>query len=83
MAHQDPIRKLKRLLECNALDKAWHPHTLLQTQALAMSADTFQRLINDQGMVLVIGKPEEYVLDHRCLLTLSSENGNVACFGMS
>jgi hypothetical protein len=77
---QEPIRRLTRLLQSNALNPDWHPHTLSEGEALTLSADAFQSLVNDQGLVLLLGPPGDAGLNGDHLLSLRSKTGQVECF---
>lgn len=53
---------------------------MTEGEALTISADTFQSLVNNQGLLLVEGQPSDSTLDHHRLLALTSRSGYVECF---
>ncbi|KAF8325331.1 uncharacterized protein EI90DRAFT_3291774 [Cantharellus anzutake] len=78
---QEPIKKLSRLLESEALDTDWRPRTMMEAEAFTMPSSTFQSIVNNEGLVLMVGPPGNTPkLDLYDLLSLKSKGGVVECF---
>ena len=53
---------------------------LMESEALAMSPDEFQSVVNGKGLLLVVGEPSDIKWDPARLLTLTGRGGRVQCF---
>lgn len=63
-----------------SLDPTWCPRMLMESEALAMSPDEFQSVLNGEGLLLVVGEPSDIEWDPARLLTLTGRGGRVQCF---
>ncbi|KAF8312309.1 uncharacterized protein EI90DRAFT_3023138 [Cantharellus anzutake] len=76
----EPILVLNRLVSSVAWDSTWSPHAMVEAEALTMSPEDFQSLVNDVGLLVLVGPPSDTVLDRSLLLSRLSKAAHVQCF---
>jgi len=61
-------------------DQDWHPHSILEVEAILMGSANLQKLVNKKGAVIIIGsQPFTTEFNHEQLLELME--GEVSCYG--
>ncbi|KAF8313937.1 uncharacterized protein EI90DRAFT_3136308 [Cantharellus anzutake] len=76
----EPILVLNRLVSSVAWDSTWSPHAMVEAEALTMSPEDFQSLVNNLGLLVLVGLPSDTVLDRSLLLSRLSKTAHVQCF---
>ncbi|KAF8328731.1 uncharacterized protein EI90DRAFT_3125902 [Cantharellus anzutake] len=77
---KEPILMLNRLVSSIAWDSTWSPHTMVEAEALTMSPEDFQSLVNNVGLLVLVGPPNNTMLDRPLLLSQLSKTAHVQCF---